>query len=254
MKVRIIGCHGGVAPNYQTTCFQVESRFLIDCGSACSSLTPKEQSEVTDIFITHPHLDHIKDICFILENTFSPDRPPLVLRSTEAILNDVHTHLLNNIIWPDFSKIPVGASDKRLLHFEPFEKTVTLDEFEVTHFRVNHPGNACGYLVDNGKEQVVFSGDTGPNAKVWEIANNCKNLKAIITEISFPSRMEALATASGHYTIDQLLEDMENLKSIDLPIYISHFKPLFMIELMKEFKEKAPKNMILMHEDDELVL
>ena len=65
LEVLVLGCHGGVAPDYQTSCYQINNRFLIDCGSVCSALTPNEQSKLTDIFITHPHLDHIKDICFI---------------------------------------------------------------------------------------------------------------------------------------------------------------------------------------------
>lgn len=252
MKVKVIGCHGSVAPDYQTTCYYINDRFLIDCGSACSHFSPKEQGDITDIFITHPHLDHIKDICFILENSFSDSRKPLVLRSTKSILNDVHDHMLNDIIWPDFSKIPVGAQkDRYILKFEDVEEFEVIDEVKVTPFRVNHPGNAVGYLIDDGSSQIIFTGDTGPCRKIWEIANECSNLKAIFTEITFPNRMDRLAKASGHFNINQLLDDLSALKDQNVPIFISHLKPLFLSELLEEFKTLATDQMQLLHESDE---
>jgi ribonuclease BN (tRNA processing enzyme) len=255
MKIRIIGCHGGVSPGYQTTCYQVEDRFLIDCGSACSALTPNEQSQITDIFITHPHLDHIKDIAFLLENTFSPQRETLVLRSTKDILDDVHKHLLNDVIWPDFSRIHLDPKSKKVsVRFEPIKKSITLDGIKITPFPVNHPGHAVGYYIDNGNEQVVFTGDSGPCPEIWKRANAAPNLKAVFTEISFPNYLDGLARASGHFTLEQLSEDINALNRKDIPIYISHFKPAFLKDLMNEFYTQAPPQLKLLHEADEMVL
>ena len=101
-----------------------------------------------------------------MKNTFSPERETLVLRSTPEILDDVHNHMLNDVIWPDFSKIPVGGDpDKRILAFEPIKESESVGDTKVTPFVVNHPGNAVGYLLDNGEQQVIFSGDSGPCAK-----------------------------------------------------------------------------------------
>lgn len=251
MKVRVLGCHGGVAPDYQTSCYSVNDRFLVDCGSACSVLSPEEQRHVTDVFITHPHLDHIKDICFILENTFAPDREQLVLRSTAEILDDVHKHMLNNIIWPDFSMIPCNPKkDRYILGFEPIQKSVQLDDMEIRPFAVNHPGNAVGYVVEQNGEQILFTGDSGPCAEIWRQANACSNLKAIFTEITFPNRMDTLARASGHFTLAQLLDDYTQLENYQIPIYISHFKPAFLEELLEEFQQGAPDQFKVMHEDD----
>jgi ribonuclease BN (tRNA processing enzyme) len=98
---------------------------------------------------------------------------------------------------------------------------------------------------------VVFSGDTGPTDLLWEEANKCKNLQAVFTEISFPNYMDKLARASGHFTIDQLLSDLNKLKNKDVPIYIAHFKPRFFEELMDEFHRLAPKRLRLLHQEDE---
>lgn len=251
MKVRVIGCHGGVAPGYQTTCYFLNDEVLIDCGSACSSLTPKEQACITDIFITHPHLDHIKDICFILENTFHPEKPSLNLRSTEAILNDIHKHLLNNVLWPDFSKIYLDEKrSKPAAKFIPLNGPVTVSNLSFSAFSVNHPGHAVGYLVEEGDQQVIFTGDSGPCPPIWKVANECKNLKAIFTEVSFPSRLDGLARAAGHFTLEQLLADLKQLKHSHVPIYISHFKPPYLDELLEEFHRLNPGSLHLMHQND----
>lgn len=251
MKVRVLGCHGGVAPGYQTSCYQINDSFLIDCGSVCSSLSPKEQAKITDIFITHPHLDHIKDICFVLENTFSPNRETLTLRSTKPVLDDIKNHLLNDVIWPDFARIPLNPkTGKPSVVYEPVDGSFDIAGVTVTPFEANHPGNAVGYLIDDGDMQIIFSGDTGENTTLWETANQCKNLKAIYSEISFPSNFADLARASGHYTLSHLKIDHKQLKQQNTPIYIAHFKPLFLKELLDEFQHDAPEQFILMHEDD----
>lgn len=252
MKVRVLGCHGGVAPEYQTSCYYVNDRFLIDAGSICSVLTPQEQFAISDILITHPHIDHVKDICFLLENTFASNRSPVTLYSTPAILDDLHRHLFNDVLWPDFSKIHIGQDgQKPSLRFQPILSETTIGSVKIRPIQVNHMGNATGFILDDGKVQLIFSGDTGTCPQLWQEANRQSRLKAVFTEISFPNRMNKLAQASGHYTLALLMEDILEFDKQDVPIYISHFKPLFMKELLEEFYNKAPDRLRLMHENDE---
>lgn len=254
MKVKVLGCHGGTAPGYRTSCYFINDKFLIDCGSAASALSPQQQSEITNILITHPHIDHIKDICFVIENTFRPERKPLVLRSTKAILEDVHTHLFNDVLWPDFSKIYVDAQrSKSLMRFETLHQGYEIDGLKISYETVNHPVNAVGYILDDGKQQIVFTGDTGPTHAIWNAANQCKNLVAIFTEISFPTRMDGLARAAGHFTTKQLLEEIDKINNKTVPIFIAHFKPLFFEELMDEFHRSVPDRMKLLHQEDEFI-
>jgi ribonuclease BN (tRNA processing enzyme) len=252
MKVKILGCHGGVAPGYRTSSYMINNRFLIDAGSAASALSPSRQAEIEDIFITHPHIDHIKDICFLVENTFFEERAILHLRSTENILKNIHRHMLNDILWPDFSKIYVDKAQKKaLIDFIPIKQGMTHEGIKLHHVHVNHPGDAIGFILDDGRQQIVFSGDTGPTNELWDMANKCSNLRAVFTEISFPNSMDGLARASGHFTTEQLLGDLKKLNDKNIPIYIAHFKPRFFEELMDEFHRTAPKRMHLLHQEDE---
>lgn len=254
MKIKVIGCHGSVEPSYLPSCYQVNDSFFIDAGSMASALTPAQQSKVTDVVLTHPHLDHIKDLAFLIENSADANRDQLVIHSTQAILDDVHKHIFNDVIWPDFSKVIINTqSNMPLLKFQPIQigQKHKIGSISLEPFRVNHPGNAVGFLIDDGKSEIIMTGDTGPCPLVWEKANQCSRLKAVFTEISFPSRMDRLATISGHYTLRQLMTDLSAFKKQQLPIYISHFKPKFMGELIEEFHLNAPQNLKLMHEGDE---
>lgn len=251
MKIRILGCHGGVAPGYRTSCYMINDKFLIDAGSAASALPPAQQSLIENIFITHPHIDHIKDICFLVENTFYPERAVINLRSTKGILESIHKHMFNDILWPDFSKIYADPPNKKaLIQFSTLEQDFLHDGIKIHHIPVNHPGNAIGFVLDDGQRQIVFSGDTGPTDELWNYASRCKNLVAVFTEISFPNNMDGLARASGHFTLAQLTNDLEKLKQKDIPVYIAHFKPRFFEELMDEFHRHAPSRMQLLHQED----
>lgn len=252
MKVRILGCHGSVAPEYETSCYFINDRFLIDAGSLCSSLSLQEQQNISDILITHPHMDHIKDLCFLLENTQGQLQESVTVYSSPGILNALQTHVFNNIIWPDFSKIPLEAnSDTFMLKLVPIVEDVELGGVKISMFKVNRSTEAVGYLIDDGEGQLIFTGDTGPCATIWEIANRCSRLKAIFTHVSYPSDMKTLAEFFGHFTLEQLLRDMQQFKSSQIPIYVGNLKPLFLREMLDEFYSKAPEQLKLLHQDDE---
>jgi phosphoribosyl 1,2-cyclic phosphodiesterase len=46
----------------------VEENVLIDAGSITSTLTAEEQVKVDYIFVTHAHLDHVKEMMFMVDN------------------------------------------------------------------------------------------------------------------------------------------------------------------------------------------
>lgn len=217
-----------------------------------SAFSPKQQMEITDVLITHPHIDHIKDLCFVIENTFHQSRKDLNLLSTKEILTDVHNHLFNDVLWPDFTRIPIDSKTKRtLLKLQVIPQDFALHGVKVRYVKVNHPVHAVGFILDDGRQQIVFSGDTGPTDELWAEANKCPNLVAIFTEISFPTRMDDLARASGHFTTGQLVSELDKIKNKEVPVYIAHFKPLFFEELMDEFHRTVPPRVILLHQEDE---
>ena len=65
------------------------------------------------------------------------------------------------------------------------------------------------------------------------MANETPNLKALITECSFPNRMQAVADISLHLTPKTLAEELAKLEC-DVPVLVYHFKPPYVDELRTE--------------------
>jgi ribonuclease BN (tRNA processing enzyme) len=68
MKIRVLGCHGSQLPNYNTTSFLLGQNALLDAGAVTAVLSIREQLKTDYVFITHAHLDHVRDIMFLADN------------------------------------------------------------------------------------------------------------------------------------------------------------------------------------------
>lgn len=233
MKLRVLGADGGVAPGFQTTSFQINENILIDAGSAASALSLKDQRKIDHIFVSHTHLDHIKDIGFLADNVFTHREKPIEIISTFEILEILRTHLFNNKIWPDFTKISNGKCP--ILAYRPIEKSITLGKTEIDIYPVHHPVPAIGFILREKGNSIVITGDTGPTQVLWDAANQEKKLKAVLTEIAFPNRLEHIAKVAGHFSPGMFEAEMEKLNK-KVPLLIYHLKPEYIKELKREIK------------------
>ena len=168
MEIRVLGCYGSHLPGYGTTSFLLEETMLMDGGTITSVLTLEEQLKIEYVFLTHAHLDHIRDIMFLVDNIFYLKRSsPLVLVGTPQILNTVHAHLFNGQIWPDFSAIPSPANP--VLKMRPVHQGESLEvgSWQVSVTPVNHTVETVAYTMESKRETVIFIGDTGPTEQIW---------------------------------------------------------------------------------------
>lgn len=232
MKLRVLGGDGGVAIGFQTTSFLINKDILIDAGSCATALPLKEQRHIDFIFVSHTHLDHIKDICFLADNVFTHRRKPIEIVSTPEIIEILQTHFLNNKIWPDFTKISNGTCP--ILAYRPVEKSMKIGGIEIFIHPVNHPVPAIGFILrEKEKNSIVITGDTGPTDLLWMEANKEKHLKGVFTEIAFPNRLQRVADLAGHFTPQMFKSEMVKLQK-EVPLYIYHLKPEYYSELKKE--------------------
>jgi ribonuclease BN (tRNA processing enzyme) len=249
MLVRIIGGHGGVSPGFKATSYLIDGRLLIDAGSVASGIQIEEQSHIDHILISHAHLDHISDLAFLADNCFGMKGRPFEIYTHQMIKDAIKTHLLNDIIWPDFTKLPNEKNPT--LHFNEIkpEVTLVLGDYRITPVLVNHQNNAMGLIVERKNTAVVFTQDTGPTDRIWEVAHQIKNLKAIFTEVSFPNSLMKVAIDSQHHTPSTMKEEIKKMPK-DIPIFIGHLKPNFQSQLFKEIEDLGDERITILGSSD----
>lgn len=248
LNIKVLGCDGGISPDRKTTCFLINDKILLDAGSAASSLSIETQKHIDHILLTHIHLDHVKDLCFLVENSYGREKPIQII-SQKEILSGIRRHLFNDIVWPDFSKLPNKINPT--IRYKPIKNNFKIGNFKITAIPVNHTIHTCGYLVDAGRASILFSADTGPTEDIWKLANRTKNLKAIVMEISFPNEMENVAILSKHLTPKLFKEEIKKIKNKDITIYINHIKPAYYHQVIEEvIALKIPQVKILGQQEE----
>ena len=249
MLVRIIGGHGGVSPGYRATSYLIDGKLLIDAGSVASGIQIPEQTLIDNILISHSHLDHISDLAFLADNCFGLKGKPFEIHTVQGVKDSIMTHLLNDVIWPDFTKLPTSKNPTLNFNVVESEKTVQIGDYTVTPVAVNHDGPGHGFIIEKGDACIVFTQDTGPTDRIWEIAKTKKNLKAIFSEVSFPNKMMKVAIDSKHHTPSTMVEEIEKMPG-SVPIFLGHLKPGFQTELFKEIDEIGNDRISVLGSDD----
>ncbi len=252
MKVKVLGCSGSETIGHMPPGFLVNDCMMLDAGTITAALSIEAQSKITDVFISHTHLDHIKSVLFLADNVIGRIKKPVNIRSIPKVIDAIKKHLMNNLIWPDFTKIPLVQNPKAgVLAYKPLAagKPVSVCGLKVKAIPANHPVPAVGYVVSDSKGALLYTADTGSNEKVWEEAAKTKNLSAIIVDCSFPNSFGFIADASGHFTPAQLHWDLTKAKvGYDVPIYIYHIKPVYKQKVISELKALGRKNVKILQE------
>jgi cAMP phosphodiesterase len=228
VDLRVIGCHGGETPKHRTSAFVVGGRLAIDAGSITSGMTIAEQASLTACLVSHAHLDHIRDLATLADNRCQMRSPPLVVAGTRETLAALRQHFFNNLIWPDFSKIPSDDQPTIVFQEMPLESPVEVGGYTVVAVPVSHTIEASGFIVRDARDAIAYSGDTGPTDRFWQLLNEVPNLRGLLMEVSFPNDEQGLATASGHHTPKTLARDLAKFRApADLPTLLYHIKPVF---------------------------
>ncbi|MCC6532796.1 MAG: 3',5'-cyclic-nucleotide phosphodiesterase [Burkholderiales bacterium] len=224
MKLRILGCSGGIGGCLRTTSMLVDDDILIDAGTGVGDLSIAELAAIDHVFVTHSHMDHITSIPFLADTVGWMRSTPLAVHATPATLEILRSHIFNWKIWPDFTEIP--SKDKPFLRFEPVRLgvAVKLGARSFTAMPANHVVPAVGYHVDSGRTSLVFTGDTTTNDELWTLVNQIDNLRYLIIETAFCNRERDLAVASKHLCPSMLAEELAKLTRTP-EIFITHLKP-----------------------------
>jgi ribonuclease BN (tRNA processing enzyme) len=224
MEIRVLGCSGGVGVNLRTTTILIDQDVLIDAGTGVGDMSMEEMSSIRHIFLTHSHLDHIACVPLLVDTLFDRLRTPITVHAQTVTLNALQQHIFNNVVWPDFTRLP--NADKPVLRFESMQpgEVVTLGERRFESISVNHTVPGVGYRVETSQGVFAFSGDTTSNDSFWEGLNAHDRLDILMVEAAFPNEEIELCRRAGHYCPQMLATDLAKLKH-PAKVYISHNKP-----------------------------
>lgn len=238
MKLRVLGCSGGIGGRTQrTTSLLIDRDILVDAGTGVADLPIAELALIDHVFLTHTHLDHIASLPLMIDTVADRRSQPLTVYGTDAVLAILRNHIFNWAIWPDFAEVP--SPEHPFLRYQPIElgQPVLLGGREFTALPVEHTVPAVGYRIDSGQGSLVFSGDTGSCDAFWRAVNRIPNLRHLIIECAFSNRELRLAIISKHLCPDMLAKELQKLER-DCEIYITHLKP-GQIELTMEEIERC---------------
>ncbi len=225
MKLRVLGSAGAELPDFRPPAFLLDGQLLLDAGTIGSVLSEEEQWKIHTIFITHSHLDHIRSIPALADNVIIRNQHHTVsVQSIGDVISAMQNHLFNDIIWPDFTRIP--TVDNPVIKFStitPYQENLVRG-YSVTAIPVNHTVPTVGYMVKYGGKTLVYTGDTGPTEEIWKY---CSGADVLIVEVSFPDSMKDLAQLTRHLTASMLVEELAKIDVMPGRILITHPKPQY---------------------------
>lgn len=175
-----------------TLIFDGKTNILIDFGISKKSIDEKlvkfgkNFAEINYFLFTHAHSDHIK---------FYEDAPIEKRFSLEGV---------------------VELRKENILYLY---ETVTMGDFKVTPIRASHDANpTCGYLIENGEDDLVYLTDTGLIKK--RVLNYIRNRKYYIIESNHDVEM-LVNSGRPALLIQRILSQKGHLSNEDSAFYMT---------------------------------
>ena len=208
------------------TSFLVNDRVAVDAGCLGLALAPDRLHEVTDVIVTHPHIDHTGALPVHVAAAYTRLTEPVRVYATPDVIEALRTHLFNEVMWPDFTQIPLVNSDEPAMEFVPIGEgeTFEVQGLRVTPVAVNHVVPTVGLTVEGDGASVAFTSDTYRTDELWRRAGRLGDLAAVFVDCSFPNDLDWLAERSGHLTPGLIVEEMRKLGRA-AHVFAVHIKP-----------------------------
>ena len=246
MRIRVLGCSGGIGAGSRTTAMLIDDDVLIDAGTGIGDLELSDLDPIRHVFLTHAHLDHVAGLPMLVDRLFDENFDvPLTVYAREETLAAIQDHLFNDTIWPDFGKLPSPA--RPMLRYQACcpGDAVCIDGRRFQAVEVQHSVPSLGYTVQDASGAFAVSGDTKSNDTLWPVLNACDDLKVLVVEVSFPDEMSELAELAGHYTPQSLTADLARLEH-QPEIWLTGMKPGEEDRILQQVAMAAPEHQIQM--------
>jgi len=192
--------------------------------------------------ISHAHLDHVSGLIIC-----SPADSSKTVYATKNCMEMMEKHYFNGETWANFGDEGPGFQLKKY-HFQTLalgeETKMTNTTMTVRAYPLSHgnPFESTAFLIQNGKDAVLYLGDTGPDivektnnlSELWKTITPLiqdKQLRGIFIEVSFPNEQPD-NLLFGHLTPNYLMAELHKLEDLtgkgtlkNFKIIITHLKP-----------------------------
>jgi len=224
MKLRVLGCYGGIGGARRTTSLLLDEDVLIDAGTGAGELSLEQMARVDHVFLTHSHLDHCGFIPLLADAVAFMRNQPLLVHALPQTIATLKENMLNGKLWPDYSVLP--TIDDPYIRFVPVKpgETTQLGDRCITPLPARHAVPAVGYCIDSGAASFVYSGDTTDCEPFWAALNKIENLRYLMIETTFLNANAAGAARSGHMTAALLAQGLARLQR-PVTLLITHMEP-----------------------------
>ncbi|MBQ0932630.1 3',5'-cyclic-nucleotide phosphodiesterase [Ideonella sp. 4Y16] len=225
--VRVLGCSGSIARDCRTTAFLLDDDVLIDAGTGVGDLSLDELLRVDHVLLSHSHLDHVLGVPLLADSVLRrrQGRGPIQVHALPQTLAVLRQHLFNDLLWPDFTRLPQPAQPVLSLHELAVGQTLELgaQRRRIRVLPARHTVPAVGYAVLGTGGDFVYTGDTGPNPALWEALRGL-NLRQLVIEIAFSEGDRAIATDSLHHCPSTLAAELAQVPG-EVEVLLTHVKP-----------------------------
>jgi ribonuclease BN (tRNA processing enzyme) len=236
MRIQVLGGYGGESLECRMTCLLINGRIALDAGSLSQALSVQRQVEVHTILLSHSHMDHTNSLPFFIENVYGKSEKAIDIHGSTATIYAIRKYLFNNATLPDFTRLPNHLLPAMRFHELESEVPVVIDGVSFTPILVNHTVPTHGFLIEQNGSAVLWSSDTGPTQRFWEIANRTPNLRAVCIDTSFDNSLQPIADVSLHLTPQTLEAELRKLER-KVPVLLHHLKPPCVDKIHEEVRK-----------------
>ena len=233
IELSLYGCNGGIGgTGRQTTCYGIGERIVIDAGTGLGTLSLDQLACIDHVVLTHAHLDHVACLPLMLDSVADIRDTAVTVWAIPEVISVLRDHLMNDHLWPDFTKIP--SIENPFLRFVPITaEGVEIDGYKFMPLPAAHGIPACGYMVSRDNVFIAFSGDTSDCPAFWEQVSRENSLKAIVVECSYPALMVDMANLSRHMHTTALISRISALPTGVISVVV-HRKPGYEQQIASE--------------------
>lgn len=233
----LLGSSGGKSKARHTMCIYLPESLLLDAGNIFA-LNGERLLKIEHVVLTHSHLDHLVDIPFLIDYTYTLREKPLKVYGLPQTLESLRRNIMNWDIWPEFGALKLPTTGEYAVEYVEIlpGKEYKIDDYTIIPVESRHTVPTISLIVKKKGRGMVYTSDTYRNPELWQIIDEDREIKVVLVDVSFPSYMSMVAQASMHNTPHSLKEDLSILTRRDLRVYAVHIKPAHEAEVLEELK------------------